>query len=398
VLARARWSVLLLAILVAVLPASARAVPAAPELFVSEYDSSNPQAPPSWVPLAGARMTGAYRYKLGIRLQANSDTLHRAYVLIRATSSPQRPQNNAQPIVPGAGTCAQVRGNAGDIAEWGTASYFGDGLYGLTAALADYAPGPCPVNGGPATTGSFTVDARPSLAIVDARANDLRRAGPFRGVRVVLTRDANIPEVTCALRPVLQADGSLKGSVVTHGDDLSLPDRTLGFAEGDAFPESGRWACVARAIGGPDDLHTNWSAPVAATVHGDLRVRLPEVMLDRTYPTYRAKLHVDRGAAGGTVTFALKSCGRYSKSPSGRRLSTKRLTLRFRVDARGDITVRFKRKVPFAQFGRYFVGPARFSGNALIAKSTTKTLFAFSEYVDSFAGPLLGIYEQPKRC
>ena len=378
--------------------AVARAAPAPPELFVSEGDSSSTQSsPPVWIPLNGARLRGAYRYRLGVKLQANADSLGRAYVIVRSATAPRVPGLGATVTVPGPGTCGFVRGAAGDIVEFGSASYYGDGAYGLTASLADYAPGPCPTTGSADSSGTFTVDARPALAIVgDPRSHDTRPAGGFRGVQVLLTPDANLPEALCARDPIVQGDGSLKGSVVTRSDELNLPDSTFGFPEGDAFPDAGSWACVARAIGGPDDLHTGWSAPVSATIHGELHV-LDNTLLDRSYPTYVVRFPIDRGAAGGTLTFRLHSCGRYSKGPTGRRLKRARLTLRALVDRRGNATFRFKRRVPRTQFGRYFVGRGAFSGTALIPKSTTRNTFAFYEYNDLFEGPLLGV-SSPAGC
>ena len=386
-------------VVVALAPtAVARAAPAAPELFVAEGDSSSTQSSPAvWMPLNGARLRGAYRYRLGVKLQANTDTLGRAYVIVRSATAPRTPRLGATVTVPGPGTCGSVRGAAGDIVAFGSASYYGDGAYGLTAALAGYAPGPCPTTGSADSSGTFTVDARPALAVVGGpRSHDSRPVGGFRGVQVLLTPDANIPEALCARDPIVQGDGSLKGSVVTRSDELNLLDGTFGFPEVDAFPDAGSWACVARAIGGPDDLHTGWSAPVRVRVPGELHV-LASTLLDRSYPTYVVRFPIDRGAAGGTLTFRLRSCGRYSKGPSGRRLKPARLTLRARVDRRGNATFRFKRRVPFTQFGRYFVGRGAFSGTSLIPRSTTRNTFAFYEYNDLFEGPLLGV-SSPAGC
>lgn len=382
----------LLALLTVAAPGVARGETTTPEFFVSEGNSTGaPENVPVWVPLEGARMTGAAVYRLGVRLQASTDSLKRAYVVVKSASSPQTPESGSV-VVPGAGNCASIRGNAGDIVEWGTARYYGDGPYGLTAALADHAPGGCPT-GGAVASGTFTVDARPAVTIVDARANDIRAPGPFRGVRVVPTTDGLLPEALCARDPVVQPDGSLKGSVVRKSDQLYLPeDASYGFLQGDAFPDSGSWACVARVMGGPDNLFSGWSTPVTATITGDFSVRFDR-MLDPSFRTFAARFRVDRGAAGEVITFGLKSCGRYSRSPTGRKLGTRRLTLRATVSDRGTATVRLKYGGKYGQFGRYYVGRARFGGNALIPAGKSPRLFAFSEYVDSFDGPLLGVYD-----
>ena len=155
----------MLLVLTLSLSAVARAAPAPPELFVAEGDSSSTQSsPPVWMPLDGARLRGAYRYRLGVKLQANSDPLGRAYVIVSSATAPRTPGLGATVTVPGPGTCGSVRGAAGDIVEFGSASYYGDGAYGLTAALVDYAPGPCPTAGGAASNGTFTVDARPAIS------------------------------------------------------------------------------------------------------------------------------------------------------------------------------------------------------------------------------------------
>lgn len=101
-----------------IFPAAARADFTPPEVFVAEGDSSSTQgSPPVWQPLEGARLTGAYRYRLGVRLQANSDSLGREYVLVQAAQAPQTPQNGAAVLNPGPGGCASVRGTAGDIVQ-----------------------------------------------------------------------------------------------------------------------------------------------------------------------------------------------------------------------------------------------------------------------------------------
>jgi hypothetical protein len=391
-----RTAVLGLVVALAV-PAAARADFTAPELFIAESDSSSTQSnPPNWMPLDGAKLTGAYRYRLGVRVQPNSDSLGREYVLVQSVTSPQTPQHNATAIVPGAGSCASVRGT-GDIVQFAQASYYGDGPYSLTASLAPHAAGPCPTSGGPAAGGTFTVDARPTLTFVgEPRSHDTRSLDVFRGVRVFQTADSAIPEVRCALDPVVQADGSLRGTVVTHSNGVVDGDGTAGFPEADAFPHAGNWSCIGRAIGGPDDLHTGWSAPVSATIPGDLFVDAG-TLLDRSYPTYAVRFAVDRGAVGGTLTFKLRSCARYSKAPRGGTLSTKRLTLHAVVGKSGNATIRFKRRVRPAQFGRYFLGHASFSGTSLIPKGTTRPLYAFAEYNDLFEGPLLGVYS-PTHC
>lgn len=377
-----------------VVPAAARADFTPPEVFVAEGDSSSTQgSPPVWQPLEGARLTGAGGYRLGVRLQPNSDSLGREYVLVQAAQAPQTPQNGASVLNPGPGGCASVRGTAGDIVQFGQASYYGDGPYRLTVALAPFAPGPCPASG-VASSGTFSVDARPTLTFAgEPRAHDTRTGTAFRGVRVTETAYSGMPEVRCARDPVVQPDGSVRGSVVTHSADIVAPDGTAGFPEADAFPHAGDWACVGRAIYGPDDLHTGWSAPVSATILGELFVDDGK-LLDRSYPTYVVRFAVDRGAAGGTLTFRLRSCARYSKGPHGT-LSTARLVLHARVGPRGNATFRFKRRVRPSQFGRYFVGKATFSGTSLIPKGTTPTPYAFVEEIRLFEGAVLVVYPLP---
>jgi hypothetical protein len=381
----------------ALVPAAARADMVAPELFVAETNASDPSAAPVWQPLASARLTGAYRYRLGVKVQASADTLKRQYVLVQAFSSPQAPEHGSA-VNPPAGSCKEVRGNEGDIAEFGTVSYFGDGPYAITAAMAAYAAGPCPTSGTAPTSGTFTVDARPTLTFEgDPRSHDRRPAAGFRGVRVTLTADAALPEVVCARDPVVQPDGSLKGSVVRRAEtELYLEDGTYGFVEGDAFPHAGSWSCVGRVMGGPEDLRSGWSTPISAVLGGDFAVH-DFLVVDRTYPTYRIRFQVDRGAAGGTVSFRLRTCAKYSKSPTGKKLKPRTLRLKATVDERGRAIYRLRRKVSADQFGRYFVGRAQFSGTSLVPAGRSPNTFAFSEYTDSFYGWLFGVYT-PSDC
>jgi hypothetical protein len=384
-------------IVMLIAPSVAHADFTAPELYIAEGDSSSTQSqPPVWQSLAGAKLVGAYRYRVGVKVQANDDSLGREYVLVQAFQSPTAPAQGSA-INPPVGSCYSVRGTPGDIAQFATASYYGDGQYSLTAALAPHQSGPCPTSGGASAGGTFAVDARPTLSFEGGpRSHDARPEGGFRGVRIAPSPDSTIPEIRCALDPVVQADGSLKGSVVTHSDDLSQPDQSWGMPEADAFPHAGNWSCVGRIVGGPDDLHSGWTTPISTVIPGDFAVDDQE-MVDRTYPTYVIRFFVDRGDAGGTLSFDLHTCHKYSKNISGKHLSPKRLRLRAVVNARGRAIFRLRRKLPATQFGRYFVGRARFSGTSFVAAATSRQTFAFAEYNDLFEGKLMGVYT-PAGC
>src|SRR3954465_2376190 len=102
----------LVAIAVALLaPAAARADFTAPELYVAEGDSSSLQnQAPVWQPLGSAKVVGAYRYRLGVKLQSNSAPLGRECVLTRAARSPKTPGGGGSATIPGPGSCMSVRG------------------------------------------------------------------------------------------------------------------------------------------------------------------------------------------------------------------------------------------------------------------------------------------------
>jgi hypothetical protein len=377
-------------------PAAAYADFSAPELFVSESDHTSLQTePPVWQPLGSAVLHGGQDYRLGVRMQPTSDSYGREYVLLQGLTVPHPPQSGS-PTSPAIGECPLARGKAGDIVEFGRAYYYGDGTYTLTAALAPYQAGPCPASGA-VSTGSFTVDARPTVAFTgDPRAHDLRPAAGFRGVTLTLAKDTGLPEVRCARDATADATGRLTGSVVTHADDLTQPDGTIGMPEDVAFPHSGVWSCSARTKNGPDFTYSGWSDPVMATIPGDFRFGLNRI-IDRIGPTFAFRFPIDRGAAGGTVTLRLRSCRRYSRDFRGKPLKPTTLNLSGKVDERGGLTLRFRRSLKANEDGRIWVGKAHFSGTPLVAAATTQKNVAFSLASNPDTGPT-GIWEYPAPC
>jgi hypothetical protein len=358
------------------LPAAASAFDP-PQLYIARAATFSDRGSNPWMPLNGAHIITGGTYRLGVAVQATgSSTDTRQYVLMQAISVPggKLPAGTTGP-----GSCSEVRGNLGDIADFGAVVFAGEGTYSLQVALTAFVQGPCPTSGA-VTQAAFTVDARPSIQIVGVpRANDSRPDGPFRGVTETLAGDTLPLQFECARNPRVLPDGSLAGTQVTRQDSV-----TSQFAEGDAFPGSGHWACVARGQGDLSEVPTAWSAPAFVTVPGDFQIQQFD-RIDETPPRVVIRLETgDPGTAGGTITIPLVSCRRYTAGHRRR----KGPTLRTRVDSNGNATFRFKlRRFPLPV---YYMGRPRFSGSPFVPAVTAPAM-RVDDYNDLEFGHIISI-------
>jgi hypothetical protein len=375
------------ALVAALASAATVAVPAAaaafdpPQLYIARAATFSDRGANPWMPLNGAQLITGGAYRLGVAVQPTASTTDtRQYVLMEALSEPggMLPAGTMRP-----GTCSEVRGNPGDIADFGAVVYGGDGTYSLGVALTAFVQGPCPTSGA-VTQAAFTVDAGPSLQIVGApRALDSRPSGPFRGVTETLAGDTLARDIVCARNPRALPDGSLAGTQVTR---TSGPDSQ--FDEADAFPASGHWACVGRGQGGLSGIPTNWSLPVSLTVPADFHIESFD-RIDETPPKVVIRIETgDPGTAGGTLTIPLVSCRRYTAGHRRR----KGPTLRARIDSKGNATFRFRLK-PYP-LPVYYVGRPRFSGSPFV-HATLAPLMRVDDYIDFEFGHIISIGTTP---
>lgn len=353
-----------------------------PQLWIARAATPSDRGTNPWMPLSGAQLTTGGEYRLGVTIQSTGSSDQRQYMLFQQATVPDPAAGGG--FDTGGGGCSEVRGNPGDIADFGGDVYAGDGTYTIKVAIAGFVQGPCPASG-VSTTGSFTVDARPTVQIVGAPVvNRPSRASVFQGVETALAGDTSLPAYECAHNPHVRLDGSLTGDVITQ----QRLGGTDAFDAHLAFPASGHWACVARAESTfNSNAFTSWSAPILATLPGVFMVNSFEA--DHRVAAPRAVLHLDTadaGEVGATVTLALHTCRRHTFGHARRRGPTVRAT----VDSHGIATFRFRLPDRPSQLPVYWLAQPRFSGTSYV-RATTAPLLRIDDYIDSEVGRTLNV-------
>lgn len=313
-----------------VLSPSAQAL-SAPEVYLQELDASDVPAG-GWVPLAGARMRSVNGYEIGVKLQDSGQPGNRQRFLVRVTSVPDgRPDQREIYSL-----CFSQSGAAGQIVRPDErVRYEGDGAYSLAVTVSTGPDASANCAAGPTTAGSFTASA-PATARFVGRLLFLDPASRhrFSGLRIVPPFGAGGTEVLCARDPRPAAGGALTGSRVVSRRAGGAAFSPISLDAESLFRVTGRWACVARGIGG-GIMAGPWSAPTATQTvkkgfYGPDRgaARLS----DARGPTYRLTERLDPLSAGGVLTVTFRRSDRRARP----------VRVRTRIRRGGLASIRFR--------------------------------------------------------
>lgn len=339
-----------------VLSPSAQAL-SAPEVYLQELGASDVPAG-GWVPLAGARMRSVDGYEIGVRLQDSGQPGNRQRFLVRVTSVPDGHPDQREVY----SLCFSQSGAAGQIVKPDErVRYEGDGAYSLAVTVSTGTDASSNCTAGPTTTGSFTASAPTAVRFVGRLLFlDPSEHHRFSGLRIVPPPGSGGTDVRCARDPRPAAGGTLTGSRVTIRRAAGAAFSPIGLDAEGLFRVTGRWACVARGIGG-GVVPGPWSAPTATQIvkkgfYGPPRgaTRLS----DPRGPTYRLTERLDPLAAGGVLTVTFRRSDRRAR----------RVRVRTRVRRGGLASIRFRLpRLGAGQTTARFVESLSFAGTRLVA-------------------------------
>jgi hypothetical protein len=325
-----------------------------PGVFLKEVDESDMPIG-DWIPLAGAQMHSVNGYEVGVKLP---DSGQPQRILVQMTSVPDGHPDQANIF----SLCLPQSGTAGQIADTTErVSFEGGGTYSLAVTVSTGTDESTNCTAGPSTSGSFTASAPTRVAFLGhlliADPSDRHR---FGGIQIFPPVGAGGTDVLCARDPRTRPDGSLTGSLVTNQRATGAQESPSRIDASGLFRQIGRWACVARGVGG-GVIPGPWSPPTATEVVqtgfypfiGNLRltnVRGPRYGLtDRVIPSQ---------AAGGIFHVVFRRVGGRSKP----------IRLRTRIGRGGKLSLGF-RLPPISATGPpvSFLGSISFDGTLFAA-------------------------------
>jgi hypothetical protein len=337
----------------------------APEVFLKEEDASN-QPVGNWIPLSGATMHSVNRYDIGVRIQDPAGQR----VLVQVNSVP----GSAMPTQPDIySLCFVATGSVGDIADTQEdVRYQGDGAYSLSVTLApptgDASHG---CTSGPSTTATFTASAPTGIQFVGRMVtSDPTRTDPFGGIAVEPAFGSGGTEIICARQPRPLPDGTLTGSLVVRqeGDGYLEPRWTMHASA--LFERPGRYACVARSVGG-GEMPGPWSAPTPAKdVQTGFYPQAGSWRITKAFgPVYRLTGRISSPlSAGGTLHVVIK---RIDKRATAVRLQT-------RVRAGAGVSMSFRLPpTVYNGFPPSFAMSFSFGGTRFVAARAQFVAFGF---------------------
>lgn len=355
-------AVVLIAVLIAAPVASAYT---APEVFLQEADASN-QPVGGWIPLAGASMRSVNRYEIGVRIQDAAGQR----VLVQVNSVP----GGAAPSQPDIySLCFVASGSVGAIVDTQEdVRYQGDGAYSLTVTLApptgDASHG---CTAGPSTSGTFTASAPTGIQFVGHLVtSDPNLRDPFGGIAVEPAFGAGGTEIICARDPRPLPDGTLTGSLVINQGGDGYVDPRWTMEAGSLFTQPGRYACVARSVGG-GETPGPWSAPTPAEdVQTGFYPQPGSWRIAKALgPVYRVTGRISSPlSAGGTLNVGIRR--------TDKRARVVRLKTRVGAGARVSLSFRLPPTV-YNGFPPLFAMSFSFSGTRFVAARPAFAAFGF---------------------
>lgn len=331
-------------------------------MFLKEVDESDIPIG-GWIPLAGAQMHSVNGYEVGVKLQASGQPQR---ILVQMTSVPDGHPDQANIF----SLCIPQSGTPGQIADTTErVSFEGGGTYSLAVTVSTGPDESTNCTAGPSTSGSFTASAPTTVAFLGhLLIHDPSEHPRFGGLQIFPPVGAGGTDVLCARDPRTQPDGSLTGSLVTSQRATGAQESPSRLGAEGLLTQTGRWACVARGVGG-GVIPGPWSAPTATEVvqtgfyaaFGNMRltdVRGPKYRFtDRVIPSQ---------AAGGIFHVVIRRFGRRSKP----------IRLRTRIGRDGKLSLGF-RLPPITATGPpvRFIGSISFDGTRFAA--ARPSFFAF---------------------
>jgi len=280
----------------------------APEVYLQELDASDIPAG-GWVPLAGARMRSVNGYEIGVKLQDTGQPGNRQRILVRVTSVPDGHPDQRNISV----LCFAQSGAAGQIVDLKEqhVRYEGDGAYALAVTVSTGSDASANCAAGPTTTGSFTASTVTTARFVGRLLFlDWRDPSPFSGLQIDPPPGSGGTDVRCARDPRRAPDGSLTGSRVVDKETFGAARWPLRIDSHSLFRVVGRWACVARGVGG-GVIPGTWSAPTPTQIVQKGFYDGPARLVDPRGPAYLLTERLDPSTAGGIlgVTFRVGARG-----------------------------------------------------------------------------------------
>jgi len=362
---RALGPVALSALIAALFSAAPAQALSPPEVFLKEVDESNMPIG-DWTALAGAKMHSVNGYEVGVKLQDTGQPGNRQRILVQMTSVPDGHPDQANIF----SLCFPQSGTAGQIADTTErVSYEGEGAYSLSVTVSTGTDASTNCTAGATTSGSFTASAPTTVAFLGhLLIHDPSEHPRFGGLQIFPPLGAGGTDVLCARDPLTQPDGSLTGSLVTSERATGAQESPSRLGAEGLLTQTGRWACVARGVGG-GVIPGPWSAPTATEVvqtgfyaaFGNMR------LTDVRGPKYRFTDHViPPQAAGGIFHVVIRRFGRRSKP----------IRLRTRIGRGGKLSLGF-RLPPITATGPpvRFLGSISFDGTQFAAARSS--FFAF---------------------
>jgi hypothetical protein len=351
----------------------------APQVYVRTVDPNNETVPTSgWQPVApSVTLSTLGPFDIGVALQSQpSAEANRQAAQVDIVSEPPGtlPSEWSQ-LAPYAPYCKTLAAPTGTIQSTASLMNFhGDGAYNLNVSMYTDAqhqafPGST-CSGGPATPVTLNVDAVPTASIAGTplAPRVTAKARGSNGLVFSLPQGNEGFGWRCALNPVVAADGSVAGPVITKGQATgSVVLGVTPIDETQSFTQPGRWACSVLAFGGDIIGHvfpTPWVTTPAVTVRGQYE-------RDQARTLLKAPVHgvmrmvvpavkeIAAATAGGKLTFTLLRAGCVHRS----RLSLHPvLATAVRVNHAGVATLRFHSPKATG----FYLGRFTFGGTPLV--------------------------------
>ena len=337
-----------------------------PKVFLKELNSSN-QLVGDWKPLAGARMHSVTGFEVGVRLQNTGQSGNSQRILVEMVSVPDGHPDQSQIY----SLCFAVSGEPGKIASADErVLYEGDGTYRLAVTVSTGSDASTNCQAGSTSTGSFTARSPTRIAFLGhLLLVDPRNHPPFSGLQIVPPTGFGGTNWLCARDPQVTPSGRLTGSEVTRGGTAGAATRRMKIDSDNLFRSVGRWACVARAVGGGVKPGP-WSRPTPTRVVQTGFYGAPpggERLRDWKGPKYRLTLRLGPHTAGGVLRVKL------------RRRGSRPLKLRTKVGRHGIASIGFRLPRVKTIALAYFLGTISFGGTRFVAARRAFPEFAVQE-------------------